>query len=264
MAESPQLEIVLCTSNEERCFANLRLMLSHCVTEPAVTIIGDQCELESSEWESFGDKLLLWGSAYRRGPVASLQRGYELSTAPIIAFIHDDVEIYERAWDLAVLEEFQRPGVGVVGFGGAIGLGTDDIYQTPYRLQQLARLNYGSNAPDWQTHGHRFTGSREVATLDGYCLIVNRELLDKIGGWPVKHLMFHNYDNAICLYARRHGYKVRQLGIYAKHAGGGTSVKDGRYAEWLQREFGKTDSNVHWESHDWLYAEFKDVLPVRI
>jgi len=244
------------------------MTLERCVTNPAVTIIGDECELDPKRFVvACGGRAEFWqtrSSPTRTGPVASLQRGYEISTAPILAFIHDDVEIYEAGWDAAVLEEFQRPGVGVVGFGGALGLGTDDIYKTPYRLQQLARLQYGSNAPDWQTHGHRFTGSREVATLDGYCLIVRRELLDKIGGWKVMQTQFHCYDTALTLYARRHGYKVRQLGIYAKHCGGGTSVKDGRYAEWLKREFGKTDADVHRESHDWLYAEFKDVLPVRV
>lgn len=258
------IEIVICTSNEERCLANLRLMLSHCRTDPAVTIIGDEIAEFSLEIPRTLPSVRYHAYPTRRGPVASLQRGYELSTSPIIAFIHDDVEILEPGWDAAVLEEFQRPNVGVVGFGGALGLGTDDIYKTPYRLQQLARLNYGSNAPDWETHGTRFTGSREVATLDGYALIVRRELLDKIGGWPTRDLTFHNYDNAICLYAHRHGYKVRQLGIYAKHGGGGTSVKDGRYAAWLKAEFNKTDSDVHRESHEWLYAEFKDCLPVRV
>lgn len=261
------LEIIICTSDEIRCAKNLAQILSHCTTEPSVTVIGDECQLDRFCLEpladELGERLTVWGSTSRHGPVACLERGYILSTAPYLAYIHDDVEIYEPGWDATVLAEFDRGGVGVVGFGGAIGLGTDDIYQTPYRLQQLARIGYASNVTDWKTHGGWFNGSRRVATIDGFAMIVARTLLDQMGGWPARHLMFHMYDAAICCYAARHGMTVRQAGISCRHFGGQTSVKDRRYSDWLQAKFGKTDSDVHRDAHEWFYSEFEDVLPAR-
>ena len=260
------LEICIATSNEERCLANLRLMLSHCVTNPAVTVVGDECTINNAQMAlelPNACSVQTSSSTKRCGPVASLQRGYKHTTAPIIAFIHDDVEIFEDGWDAAVLEEFNRPNVGVVGFGGATGLGSPDIYKVPYQLQQLARYGYASNDTDWKTHGGHFTGSREVAVLDGFCLIVRRELLDKCGGWPVTKMLFHNYDFYLCAIARRMGYKVRQIGVHCHHSGGLTSTT-ANYNNWIMREHGRTDSEEHSRAHTFCWEEFRDVLPIRV
>src|SRR5258707_45591 len=76
-------------------------------------------------------------------------------------------------------EEFDDPKVGVCGFGGAFQLGENDVYRVPYKLEHLARVHYMSNQTDAETHGERFTGECNVATLDGFALIVRRELLDR-------------------------------------------------------------------------------------
>ena len=197
------------------------------------------------------------------GPVASLQHGYERTRGPILAYIHDNVIIHEKGWDRRVMREFADPAVGVVGFGGATGLGAVDIYHTPYRIHQLARFGYASNVPDWQTHGLRFAGERDVAVLDGFSIIVRRELLDKAGGWPIKKLVFHNYDFWLCCMARRLGYRVRQVGVACHHLGGRNSTRP-TYNGWLSRKLGKTDSDVHREAHEYVYEEFRDVLPIRV
>src|SRR5690242_15507640 len=105
------------------------------------------------------------------GVTGSLQWLYEHTTAPVIAFLHSDCEIFEPGWDERVLREFDDPRVGVVGFGGSRGHGDADIYKIPYQLQQLRRIDYLSNTTDAEAHGERFTGSCEVATLDGFALI---------------------------------------------------------------------------------------------
>src|SRR5689334_14392282 len=46
------------------------------------------------------------------GVTGSLQWLYEHTTAPVIAFIHSDVEIFEQGWDERVLREFEDPAVG--------------------------------------------------------------------------------------------------------------------------------------------------------
>lgn len=217
------------------------------------------------------------------GVTGSLQWLYKHTTAPVIAFLHSDCEIFEPGWDERVLREFDDPSVGVVGFGGALQLGEDDIYRTPYRLTQLRRIDYRSNTQDAETHGERFTGECDVATLDGFALVVRRTLLNKwhrsepitgfkflsggvdkfSTGWPVSRYPFHNYDNALCIHAHKTGWKVRLVGIACHHHGGATATTPA-YQEWSQSHLGLTDAQVHEQSHRHLYEDGRGVLPWRV
>lgn len=196
------------------------------------------------------------------GVTGSLQRLYEKTTASIIAFFHSDLEIHEQGWDWRVLKEFDDPSVGVVGFGGALQLGEDGIYKTPYRLTQLRRIDYRSNTTDAERHGVREAGACDVATLDGFALVARRELLDKWGGWPHKRYPFHNYDNALCLEAAKQGYRVRMVGVNCTHHGGATATTPA-YQQWSLEKLGMTDAQVHEQSHLALYEDGRGWLPLR-
>jgi hypothetical protein len=53
----------------------------------------------------------------------------EHSNADIIACLHDDLELHDATWAEQVVRHFDRqPACGLLGFGGAIGLGSDDLY----------------------------------------------------------------------------------------------------------------------------------------
>ncbi len=204
----------------------------------------------------------------RIDPVWRMQQGYEFAKADavgydIIAYLHSDVEIYESSWLDRALAEFADPNVGVVGFGGALRLGHPDLYKTPYQLQQLARYGYRSNTVDADFHGEREVGVCDVATLDGFCLIVRRTVLDRMGGWPIGNLQFHNYDNWLCCVSRRLGYRTRMVGVSCKHLGGGHSVKP-HWQERALNDFGMTDVEIHKRAHSFLYSEFRDVLPFEV
>ena len=185
---------------------------------------------------------------------------YPYADSEILAYIHDDVWIREEGWDERVLKEFEDPTIGVVGFGGARHHGSPDLYKIPYKLQQLARFDYYSNVDDAETHGTRFADVCDVAVLDGFSVIVRRELLDRAGGWPNIPGGFHNYDYAICGLAHRFNYRVRCIGIRCHHEGGKTSTTP-QYQEWAAREKGMTDQAIHEASHEWFYDEFRDVMP---
>ena len=230
------------------------------VPERAHKAIGDWRALMAKPAEH--DYFIVDNSETNRGVLASMQEGYEKAGQPIIAYLHDDVDIAEENWDTRVEAEFADPSVGVVGFGGALWHGDADIYKTPYRLQQLGRGHYRSNTIDAESHGERFTGACDVATLDGFALIVRKELLDKAGGFPVDRMTFHSYDYWVCCMAHRLGYRVRVVGVKCQHHGGKTSTTPA-YQEWIQKTHGKTDVQVHEESHRCIFDEFYDVLPWR-
>lgn len=190
------------------------------------------------------------------GVVGSYQKLYEQSTEEILCFMHDDVLVRERGWDERVMKEFDDPAVGLVGFGGGRWHGLPELYKVPYKLQNLIRGNYRSNSDDAEVHGERFTGSCDVAVLDGYCLIVRRGLLDRAGGWSTigSGCDFFTYDYALSGWARRLGYRIRVVGIRVHHRGGQTSLTKSEI----------TSQEAYDRSHRWYFENFRDVMPCRV
>jgi Glycosyltransferase like family len=208
-----------------------------------------------------------WENVPNIGLVPAMQQCYEEYTGEfpdedILCYVHDDVTCYEPYWDKRVLAEFDDPKVAIVGFGGATGIGTSEIYKTRYDITQLQRIDYTSNARDWQTHGSRETGSKDVAVIDGYFMAVRRSFLKEIGGWKWFPYRFHCYDTSLCLMAHRRGYKVRMVGVECQHWGGSFSASPD-YEKWC-RENGTTMEREHTEPHRWMYDVFRPELPLRV
>ena len=185
----------------------------------------------------------------------------------ILMYMHDDVEIMEAGWDQRIIDHFAaNPKCGLLGFGGAKGLGLDCLYKVPYRLNDLARLDFLSNMKDWHIHGCHTLVPQQVAMLDGFCLVFRREFYDEMGGWQSAidkgFPSHHCYDAYACCMARRLGWEVHLLPIRCHHRGGETATK-GEYIEWLQTQGWKDDSAVHASAHAVFYDEFRDLLPIR-
>lgn len=179
------------------------------------------------------------------------QMAYQGTREPILAFIHDDVEIYEPGWDQRVLREFNDPGVGLVGFGGALGHGVPHLYQVPYHLPNLARQQFMSNMRSAEKHGTRFTGERDVAVLDGMALFVRRSVLDAWGGWPVNEKVgYFMYAENLCCEVRRQGLRIRLVGVDFEHLGGKSS--------------GTPLPHSYEEEHAYFYEHNRDVMPYRV
>lgn len=204
---------------------------------------------------SWGNNVSVYTADGRKGMLPAYQRGFELTTAEVIAFFHDDTISHDANWVDRVMKEFDDPAVGLVGFGGALGHGSARLYVDEYDYHQLGRNHFMSNMTDAENHGVRFTGECDVAVLDGFALIVRRELLERAGGWPLNTAIgYVCYDYWLCCMARRLGYRIRLVGVNCTHLGGRTFVKLG---------IGRDPK--HWEqyiaSHRYIYDEFKDVLP---
>src|SRR5882724_8280330 len=197
------------------------------------------------------------------GFLQKLQKGYLESTEDILAYFHTDVRCGEEGWDERVLAEFEDESVGIVGFGGGKRLGSPDIFKLPYKLQQLARFDFVSNLKDAEVHDRRNRIEEDIAVVDSFALIIRCSLLAKVGGWPVAtYPPMHMSDAWACLMARRHGMRVRMVGISCTHKSGGVKG-DGAfdYSKW-QQEMGMTDQEQHVRAHRLIANDFRDVLPV--
>lgn len=182
--------------------------------------------------------------------------GYDL-----IAYQHDDLDVYETGWDSRVIRCFERnQNAALASFSGAAGLGSDALYREPYELHQLGRHMFMSNMRSAEAHGVRVTRERHSATFDSFSMICRMSFLDKIGGWNWYPYPCHNIDNSMACMARRHGLETWFIPVDCEHHGGSTSTK-AVYQDYAQEEFGG-DAKVHADSHRWMYDEFKDVLPL--
>jgi glycosyltransferase involved in cell wall biosynthesis len=214
--------------------------------------------LATRHWEGWGNCVKSWYETasksypaymvYNKPLLVAYNEVLENTDSDIIAYMHDDVMLYEQDWDLRVLREFKDTTVGMVGFGGARGHGDPDMYQKPYQLVQLARRGFMSNMRTAEAHGARFNGERDVAVFDGFALFVRRFILDEWGGWPVgTPINYWVYDYAISCEVRRQGFRNRFVGVDCEHLGG------------------KSPSIVPNEdieaAHRWLYDRYRDVLP---
>jgi GT2 family glycosyltransferase len=213
-------------------------------------------------WAGWEDCVRSWdetaSQAHRHSVVANtdvldaFQMCYMRTEEPILAFIHDDLMIYEKGWDERVLRQFSDPGVGVVGFAGALGHGVPHLYEVPYHLPNLARQHFLSNLRTAEIHGGRFTGERDVAILDGMALFVRRHILDTVGGWPRnKAVGYFMYSEWLCCEARRQGYRIRLVGVDCDHLGG----KSSGYIP---------ASDNYEEEHRYFYEHNRDVMPYRV
>ena len=198
------------------------------------------------------------------------RRMQDAHAGSIYAFIHDDVIVHDIGgvdWQFDV-ESFMNahPKCGMVGFGGALGLGTDDIYKRPYDLMQLARIDYISNMDDAEAHGRRVTVPTKVVVLDGFCQIITAEAYKAVGGWEAVldlGIEFHCYDTAMACLMAEHGYEIWMLPVPCHHAGGRTSTTP-EYDAWLRSRGINGDLEIHQKAHHIIYNRFRNVLPLRV
>lgn len=224
------------------------------------------------------------------GTVPAFKRGVDLllefkEPPTIIACLHDDFRIDESNWDERVTRHFERnPACGLLGFGGAIGLGADELYKTPYNPMQLARIGFRSNLDDAENHGLRSLLAERVACLDGFSQVghvefwngyrrqgdpQNNRIRWKVADrpWDVLYdigMVHHFYDGALGCLAKRYNWETWYLPLRGHHFGGRTAVGDQGYAEWAKGQTTGGDQGFWTAAHEIGYHEFRNELPIRL
>lgn len=183
------------------------------------------------------------------GVPVGMHQAYLNSTADYLVIPHNDVTMYEKGWDtklIQILEDANKTQeVGVAGFFGAKGMGSNDLYKTPYHFTQLGRYHCVCGCERVpKGHGHRpIRGNKlweKVAVLDGLCLIFSRKFLDDNNGFDQNLPIFHNYDHHPCLQAINLGYQVIVMNLDFDHVSGMTNNLE----KW-EEGTGKTQLEIH-------------------
>lgn len=184
----------------------------------------------------------------------------------VIACLHDDLSITEYGWDERVLELFaKRPQALLAGFGGAKGLGAEDIYKTPYQAMQLARQDFRSDMLHAEAHGTRTRDTQRVACLDGFSLIGRAQFMaQSFARMKQLGLIHHYYDGLLGTYAAKQGGETWLVPVSCHHAGGMTAVGSEAYQAWAQEKVAGGDAGFWEQAHRIGYEEGRGVLPLRV
>jgi glycosyltransferase involved in cell wall biosynthesis len=157
------------------------------------------------------------------GMVESLWQGLNAVKHNIVVYIHNDVLIHQLGWDILVKTAFDIvPNLAVAGFFGAKG-----VYPDGGRIHPESNMLGRKWGVKWDQHGHLQYWISPAATLDGLCMIFNRDIILK-EGLP-KLPPHHWYDRIIVLDLIRKGYRCATIGVGHDHASGLTSCKSDKY-----------------------------------
>lgn len=200
------------------------------------------------------------------GVYPTFKQAFEITDSQFLFFSHNDVEMVEFGWDEKINDLlftllWRGEKVGVCGMYGARIIGHHNIYKVPYHFSQLARWDCVTTESMLGVIGRLINGSfEEVVVLDGFTMIINREMVKKIGGIKCdEYPVHHNYDNDICLESYYAGFKNYALNVDCLHHGGVTSTRE----KWAEK-MGTTDFKIHRLSHEVMYQKYRGRLPVVI
>jgi hypothetical protein len=185
----------------------------------------------------------------------------------IVGFIHDDVRIDEPDWAEQVLRFFKlNPRAGMVGFGGAYGVGVEGMYTRPFDPMSLVRHDFISNMRDAEAHGRRVTVPQKVAVLDGFSMFCRLPLARRaLRDLTMLEVIHHAYDVGFGVTAQRLNFDTWMLPVWCHHAGGRTAVGSQEYQAWARENFGEGGDQEVWkQAHKAVWDLGRGVLPFRV
>jgi GT2 family glycosyltransferase len=145
------------------------------------------------------------------GLIRALNQGRGLATGEFVCLLHNDTEMRDPRWLERLLASFERdPAVGLAGLYGARRLRRDGRYVGRTIVHCLAE------APTIRGP------AMEVAAVDGVCLFLPRDLLERLGGFDERYGFFHGYDRDLSFQVREAGRRAVVVDAPFLHRGGGT------------------------------------------
>lgn len=145
------------------------------------------------------------------GLIKALNQGWRLARGEFVCFLHNDTEVREPRWLERLAQALDAdPSVGLAGLYGARRIRGDGRYVGRTIVHCLAE------APTLRGP------VAEVAAVDGVCLFLRRELLERLGGFDEGYGFFHGYDKDLSFAVRETGRRCVVVNAPFVHHGGGT------------------------------------------
>ena len=131
----------------------------------------------------------------------ALNYGQELSQGKFLFFVHDDIVLLKKGWDVDLIGFFEKtPDCGVLGFaGGTKAYAAPSTWWTEAQTNATFMCMVQTLRDGTKVSYPELVDAKEVVGLDGFALAVDREVIqgfefsNEIGEW-------HGYDLDLCYY----------------------------------------------------------------
>ncbi|MEZ5404969.1 MAG: glycosyltransferase family 2 protein [Verrucomicrobiia bacterium] len=128
-----------------------------------------------------------------------------------LLFLNNDTEIIDPDWLMAMAEQVQRPEIGAVGAQLLFPNGTIQHAGIVLGLAGAANHPFAQEKPNY---AREIRMIRNWSAVTGACLMMRREVFQKVGGFDAQNFPIHYSDVDLCLRIRQAGYWI----VYTPYA----------------------------------------------
>ncbi|MBX7156985.1 MAG: glycosyltransferase family 2 protein [Verrucomicrobiae bacterium] len=122
-----------------------------------------------------------------------------------LLFLNNDTEIIEPDWLMAMVEQVQRPEIGAVGAQLLFPHSTIQHAGIVLGLAGAANHPFAQEKPN---HAREIRMIRNWSAVTGACLMMRREVFQKVGGFDAQNFPIHYSDVDLCLRIRQAGFWI--------------------------------------------------------
>lgn len=131
-----------------------------------------------------------------------------LSTGELVLLMNNDISMIDAGWLKEMVRYFSDPEVGIVGPKLLYPDGTLQHAGVVLGIGGVAGHRYARAAGDENGTFCRLALAQDVGAVTGACLLIRRELFDKVGGLDADNLAVAFNDIDLCMRVRAAGYRI--------------------------------------------------------
>lgn len=188
------------------------------------------------------------------GVVRSLQFAYQNTTSDLLAFLHNDIYVYEYGWDQIFCQftDQEDNNVGLIGFFGAKGV-----------AKNSGRFYVYNNMLEAEIHGNRTNEIQEVAVLDGLCMVASRKMLEARDGVDCGYDVHHFYDLDLSLESLDRGFRNWVIPVFCHHQSGVTACRP-LFNNWANEYMEGGQDAIYNKNKDRFISKWQERLPYEV
>lgn len=226
MSTAPKTSIVILTRNGIELTRACVDSIARCTPEPYELVMVDNGSTDGTlEWlRTLPGEVVVIANDTNLGFGAGCNQGIAAATGERILLLNNDV-VVTPGWLGALHRELDAdPSVGIVGPRSNRVAGAQIVAEPAYDLATLDGLE--DWAATWSTqHAQQ---SSAALRLIGFCMLVERAVFDRIGGFDLRFGLGNFEDDDICLRAAVAGWSMRIVhDSYIHHVGSQTFQGEG-------------------------------------
>jgi GT2 family glycosyltransferase len=132
----------------------------------------------------------------------------------LLAFLNNDIEVVEADWLAEMAQHALRPDIGAVGARLLYPDGRIQHAGVICGVGHVAAHAFRFFPPDSPGVAGRLQALQNYTAVTAACLVIRREIFERVGGYDVENLAISNNDVDFCLRVREAGF----WNLYTPHA----------------------------------------------